>query len=337
MKEVFPKELFVPPLTNSEGRPIWKFEEEPLNARLLKMEAQAQESLRKALATDLTIDFIRSLHHKVTRRPPEDIRVEIKGSTRSGKSTIGIFLGKLISYYWGHEFTVDNILPDQSSFLKAAENAKYGETFLVDEQKQEMVGEGINREVGQLGMILNICAKSCLNIIFIYPPGFTSRGSPYGLETLAKDTNSKYVKCFYHDLRRKQFGYGGIWPQGYIQLPKYIEEDYQRLPMEKWSPARLKNFQEKHYDWDSLLEEQYEAKKDIWIEEVKKRNATYRMKSKEEVAEKLAIDDRFMSLKTNGQREAYILLMINRGEIFDMARTEIKTVADMAIVIGTEE
>jgi len=337
MKEIFPKSLFATPITNSEGKPIWRFEEEPINSRLLKMEAQNSESLRKALATDLTGDFIKSLHHKVTRRPPEDVRIELKGCTRSGKSTVGIFIGKLLSYWWGHEFTVDNILPNQGSLLEKAEHAKFGETFLVDEQHQEIFGEGVNREFSQLSMILNICAKSCLNIIFIYPPSFTSRGSPYGLETLAKDTNSKYVKCFYHDLRRKQFGFGGIWPQGYVQLPKYVEEDYQKLPMDQWSPARLKNYQEKHYDWDSLLEEQYEAKKDLWIKAVKERDSTYRMKSKEEVAEKLAIDDRFMGLKTGGQREAYILLMINQGEIFDMARTEIKTVADMAMVIGGEE
>jgi hypothetical protein len=159
--EIFPKELFVPPLRDPNGRPLWKFEEEPINAKLLKHEAQDSDALRKALNKDLTGDFVRSLHFKVTRHPAENINVEIKGETRSGKSTVGIFLGKLISYWHGLDFTVDNILANQGEVCEKLKHAKFGETFLVDETTANCYGEGINRESDQLDTNLDICAKEC--------------------------------------------------------------------------------------------------------------------------------------------------------------------------------
>jgi hypothetical protein len=335
-REVFPKELFVSPLKDKGGKPLWKWEEEPINKRLLNREAQESEALRKALSTDLTADFIKSLYHKVTRTPSENINIEVKGETRSGKSSVGIFLAKLISYWWGHEFTPESVLPNQGVLLERLKDAEYGETFLIDEQTPETYGEGILRETEQLGMCLNITAKQCNNLIFIYPPSFTSRNSPYGLETLAKDVHNKYIKLFYHDLRRKQFGFGGIWPQGFITLPKYQEEDYQVLPKSKWSKRRVSNQEQKGYDFDSLFEETYEAKKDEWVKAVRELDSSVRMKIKEDVSIKLADDEKFMSLKTFGQKEAYVLLQINRKNIQDFARSEIKTIVDMATVIAIE-
>lgn len=325
--DVFPPHLFRRPVQS------WKWSEDPLKIKVMSMEAQARESLRKALSTDLTKYFVTSLYLKTQRNPPENINLEIKGETRSSKSTTGIFLGKLISYWWGLDFTEENILPNQGELLYKLKDAKYGETFLVDEQTPESFGEGKYVETDQLGMNLNICAKKCNNLIFIYPPHFTMRNAPYGLETLAKDTTNKYTKLYYHDLSAKAFGFGGIWPQGIITLPKYQDEDYQKKPKRYWSEARLKNFEERDYDYDSQLEENYELKKDKWIEQVRGMESGFRNKKKEEIATELASDERFVSLKTNGQREAFITMLMNRGKVMDMAKTEIDTVANMAKVI----
>jgi len=240
--EIFPLELFRKPLQSkvkgSDGKWVikskWQFSEEPIQKKLLEIEAQGSDSLRRALNTNLTNEFVQSLHYKATRRPPENINIEIKGQTRSGKSTTGILLGKLISNWWGHEFTMDNIMPNQGELLYHLKDAKYGETFLVDEQTPETFGEGILRETEQLSMNLNICAKKCNNLIFVYPPNFTSRNSPFGLETIAKDGINKYVKCFYYDLRRKEYG-GMQIPRGYVILPKLVDEKYINMSKDKWS------------------------------------------------------------------------------------------------------
>jgi hypothetical protein len=341
MTDIFPEEIFRKPLQsrvkNEDGtsaiKTKWNFSEEPLQKKLLEMESQGSESLRRALSTNLTRELIESLHYKATRRPPENINIEIKGQTRSGKSTVGIALGVLISKWWGHEFTADNILPNQAELLYRLKDAKYGETFLVDEQTPETFGEGILRETEQLGMNLNICAKRCNNLIFIYPPTFTSRNSPFGLEAVAKDSVNKYVKCFYYDLRRKEFG-GAQIPRGYVILPKLVDPKYCDLPQSKWSERRLANFTERHFDYDSLLEENYEKRKDDWIDLVRNMDTSIRNVKKEEISEVLAHDEAFLRLRSNGQREAYIQLKINKGEIMDFAKTEISTISNMAVVIA---
>jgi hypothetical protein len=340
--EIFPRDIFVEPKTeitrDNGGRPVTKpkfnFSEEPLHKKLLELEAVNSDSLRRAINNDLTIDFIKSLHYKATRTPPENINIEIKGQTRSGKSTVGITLGILISRWWGHEFTIDNILPNQGELLYKLKDAKYGETFLVDEQTPETYGEGILRETSQLGSNLNICAKKCNNLIFIYPPNFVSRNSPFGLEAIAKDTLNKYVKCFYYDLRRKEYG-GTQIPRGYVVLPKFRNTKYKNLSKSKWSERRLANWEEKHYDYDSFLEEEYEGKKDSWIKDVRNMDASVRDKKKHELATILADDDKFLSIRRNGEKEAYVLLLVNSGQVIEMTRSEIKTVVDMANVIAT--
>jgi len=335
VKEVFPRKFFPPPQRDKAGRVKWNFMEEPLQKKMMEIEGASSEALRRALANDLTKDFISSLYYKATRNPPENITIEFKGETRSGKSTGGIMLAKLISYWWDKEFTVKNILPNQSELLHRLKDAEYGETFLVDEQIQEAYGEGTYRETEQLSMNLNICAKRCINIIFIYPPHFIMRNAPYGLETIAKDVKSKYIKCYYHDLRRKAFGFGGTWPHGVVYLPKFQDSYYQELPKSKWSKIRAKNFSEKHYDFDSQLEEDYEVKKDGWITEITNLDAGMRNKVKQEIAEKLAIDPKFLELKKQGKREAYLQIMINKGTFMEMAKTELASVVDMAMVLAS--
>jgi len=337
---MFPEKLFRKPLksqvTNSDGtvstKAIWHFGEDPLQKRLTEMEVMNSEALRRARSTDLTQELVKSLYLKATRVPSENINIEIKGETRSGKSTTGISLGKLISSWWGYEFTVDNILPNQGELLYKLKDAKYGETFVVDEQTPETYGEGILRETEQLGMNLNICAKKCNNLIFIYPPSFTSRNSPFGLEAISKDVQNKYIKCLYYDLRRKDIG-GGQVPRGYITIPKYVDETYRCLPKEKQSKYRVDNILKHHFDFDSLLEEQYEQKKDSWIDDVRNMDASVRSRHKQELATTLAEDLTFQTLKSNGHREAYIQLMINTGDIIEMAKTEINSVSNMAQVI----
>jgi len=324
---MYPRHLFIPPKTSV------KWTSDPLRKAIENIDVQNSEVLRRALETDFTSTFIETLYKKAISTPAENINIEIKGETRSGKSSKGIFLGKLISYWHGLEFTEENILPNQSELVYKLKDAKWGETFLVDEQTTEAFGEGIYRETAQLGMNLNICAKMCNNLIFIYPPHFTMRNAPFGLETIAKDTRNKYIKSYYHDLRSKSFGYGGIWPRGYVILPKYQDQDYQNLNPKKWDAERLEHLKVAGYDFDSKLEQNYEKKKDIWINDIRNMDSSIRERKKQLVADKLAEDVQFLELRGLAKKEAYIKLLINRGKIIEMTKGEIASIANMASVL----
>jgi len=65
--------------------------------------------------------------------------------------------------------------------------------------------------------------------------------------------------------------FGTFTPLGYVIMPKLQEPAYQKMQIEQWSEYRKKNkelgradFLKKQH-FDSLLEEQYEMKKDTWL------------------------------------------------------------------------
>ena len=330
---MMPRTLFPPPV-RFNGKIVSHWNRDDLREKVEAIDIQNSESYRKALQTDFSKAFISTIYKKAISVPPENINLEIKGETRSGKSSVGIFLAKLISYWWDLEFTEDNILANQSELLYKLKEAKYGETFVVDEQTTTAFGEGVIRETEQLGMNLNICAKKCNNLIFIYPPHFTGRNAPFGLEVVSKDFHNKYIKAYYHDLRTKSFGFGGMYPRGYIILPKYQDVDYQKKPIGKWDEERLSHFKEAGYDYDSGLEQRYEKKKDSWINDIRDLDVGVREKKKEDFAVELSSDDRFLALKSKGMREAYVKILINRKKFIELTKGEIESVVNMACVLS---
>lgn len=298
--------------------------------------ARSLDILAPALQRDLTERFFHTLWYKVKQKPPENINIEIKGQPRSGKSSGAIFLYIWLSEAWGYEPTVENILPNQSELLFRLKDAKFGETFVVDETRPESYGEGVLTEQEQLGTNIDICAKKCNNLIFIFPPRFLGRSSAYGLETLGKDNVNKWNKFFLYDIgERRALGFS-MFPIGYVTIPKYIDDKYVNLPMKKWSEKRLKNFKEKAYDYDSQFEEDYEEKKDLGIESVRRMDGSFRNKMKEELAEKLLEDEGFVKLKKRSLRIAYLQIKMNRGELMDMSKSEMVSLVDMAEVLQNE-
>lgn len=313
------------------------FRQEPLRKRILQFEiSRSPDILGRAINTDVTEDFFNYLWHKTHQNPPENVTLEIKGQPRSGKSTIGIFLYMWLCKVWEREPSVDNIMGNQAELLYRLKDAEYGETFIVDEQTPETYGDGIIAETDQLFKNINICAKKCNNLIFIFPPRFAIRGSPYGLETLGKDTKTLFNQSFLYDLTRREMGFGNF-PMGYIATPKYIDEKYDSLPMAKWSERRKQNYIKRGYSFTSLIEEQYELdKKDIWIEEVRKLSGNARNKMKEEFSKELAGNPDYLRLRSAGQRRAYVQIKVNKGDIIEMAKSEIEGVVDMAEVFKNE-
>lgn len=321
-----PREIFHKPKTD------FNFKQEPLAEKLINYEiARSPDTLGRAMTTDLTPYFFQNLFHKVNQKPPENINLEIKGQTRSGKSTDGLTIYVWECKAYGYEPTVENILPNQAELLYKLKDARFGESYLIDEQTPETYTEGISAEAEQLGKNLNICAKMCNNLTFIFPPKFTIKSSPYGLETIGKDTTNFWNKCLLYDLSdRRLLGFSAM-PMGYVLIPKFLDKKYYQKPREKWSEKKLQTYINRGYEYLSQLEEDYETKKDIWIEEVRSLSGNSRNKIKEEYAQTLADDLLFSSL-SNKERSAYVQIKINAGEFMEMAKTEIETIVSMATI-----
>jgi hypothetical protein len=89
--------------------------------------------------TDL---LIRTIQEKVRYR--EHIGIEIKGATRSGKSTIGTALCFFISSLTGVPFTLKHICPNEILYLQRLKDPDLpnGSAYLIDEQTETHTGAG---------------------------------------------------------------------------------------------------------------------------------------------------------------------------------------------------
>jgi len=66
---------------------------------------------------------------------------------------------------------------------------------------------------------------------------------------------------------------GMATPLGYLIIPKLAEEKYQQMNEKIWSNYRLNNkYKLNRTDFDSMLEEMYEQKKDTWIQKEQDRD-----------------------------------------------------------------
>jgi hypothetical protein len=115
-----------------------------------------------------------------------------------------------------------------------------------------------------------LLSANCIHTLWLYPTDFIARNSVYGLETYGKDLKNKLLRVLVYDIRKTVMGMAT--PLGYAIIPKIQDPAYQSMPEDKWDKYRLKNkYELKRPDFDSLLEEDYEKKKDEWIEREKGR------------------------------------------------------------------
>jgi hypothetical protein len=129
--------------------------------------------------TDL---FLRMIQEKVRYR--EHIGIEIKGGTRTGKSSVGIAVCKFISALTGVPFTLQHICPNEIIYLQRLKDPKLpnGSVFLIDEQTETHTGAGSYSEMSVLEDIQQICAKEqihsvwCMeeNTLIKLPTGYSS-------------------------------------------------------------------------------------------------------------------------------------------------------------------
>jgi len=247
------------------------FATDPLTEHKINQQMMKNQEFARIINTNITNKIYDYMKYKVQMK--ENINFALKGETRSGKSTVGLGMGIYISSLAGMPFMADrNICKNESEYYEKVKHAKFNEVYQIDEQKEAKFGIGSFREEMSIMDIQNIIAKQCVHTIWIYPSDFIARNSTYGFETYGKDLANKLVRCIVYDLRKTMMGM--MTPIGYCIIPKYQEPAYQQMPEDQWSKYRLKNkYELKRLDFDSQIEEDYEMKKDSWIEQEKRGQA----------------------------------------------------------------
>jgi len=168
-------------------------------------------------------------------RLKENIIIEIKGYTRSGKSSVGITIAKLISYLTGKEFTQYQICRNESEYQQKIKLwSKLRKTFntvwVVDEQKETHVGVGSYAEMTLQEDINNIVAIENIHTIWIHPPHFVGRNSLVGLETYGRNFEHRITRCIMYDLHEnKKVGI----PMGLVFIPIFRDKSFEEKYVEK--------------------------------------------------------------------------------------------------------
>jgi hypothetical protein len=303
------------------------FEVDPMVAHKIQMQMQDNPRFAQTIHTNITKLFYDYIIYKVRMR--ENLNLAIKGETRSGKSTVGLSFGHFISSLTRVPYGAYHICANESEYYSKVKNAKFSELYHIDEQKESKFGSGSFREEMSIMDIQNIIAKQCVHTIWIYPSDFIARNSVYGLETYGKDLKNKLVRCIVYDIRRTVMGMST--PLGYIIVPKVQDPAHQNMPEEKWDKYRIKNkYELKRPDFDSQLEEDYEKKKDEWIEREKGREgAGFHHEERFKLGVWLGQQKQFMALEKKAERRALARQVFR--DLTEAEVDEIVVIADMGI------
>ena len=163
--------------------------------------AQYDEDTRIKLNRDLTSDFNKWIEDKVKAK--EQIKINVKGETRSGKSLIGLkIIKKTISMYMEKKFDTEMVVcANQKELRIKLQTAEFGDSFLIDENAFANVGSGSLVELQQLKDINNIVAKKNIHMVYITPQVFLNNGATMGLSYFGKDTKNWLSRFLLYSLK----------------------------------------------------------------------------------------------------------------------------------------
>lgn len=165
--------------------------------RLMDLMAMSDE-IKLKLHRDLTPVFNNWLIGSHKRK--DQIKVNIKGRPRSGKSLIGMKIIYVIDKLNNKVFDVDKfVCANQKVLKKKLQTTEFSDSFLVDENAFANVGAGSMTEMLQLKDINNIIAKNNNNLVYITPNVFLNTGAPYSLEYYGKDLNNWVSRFLIYD------------------------------------------------------------------------------------------------------------------------------------------
>ena len=276
-----------------------------LQNKLLEFYIRGDRRFRMAFYTNYTNDFIAYLKDKA--RLGEPIHLSVMGTTRSGKSSVASSIGFILMALYSKLFSVKYVCANSIEFLEKIQNTPTEETtnsfFLIDEDKSYW-GIGSMAKKVKLQDVANIIAKHNISTASLCPTKFSNQDAHYGLRMFGKCYKTKTCRMMLYNLQEK--GSGGSLPLGMVYLPIVSE----LLP---------KEIADKY-------NEEYEAKKDEWIEKeiLGEGDVLYDLKKK--TAENFLRDKQFLTLKKKKDRMTYIAMRLGS----EWTRSECEEVLSLA-------
>lgn len=163
--------------------------------------AQNDEETNIKLNRDVTNEFLDWIKKKIKAK--EQVKVAIKGETRSGKSLIGLKIMKITTDFYDDKvfYTPKIVCANQKELRQKLQEAEFGDSFLIDENVFSNIGAGSMSELQQLKDINNIIAKKNNHLVYITPRQFLDVGATMGLAYFGKDTEQWLSRFLLYSLR----------------------------------------------------------------------------------------------------------------------------------------
>ena len=132
----------------------------------------------------------------------ENISMNGKGSTRSGKSLVMLKMVENLCRKYGKPFdTLKIVCANQKEFRLKVKDAHFGDPFQIDENAFANVGDGAMTEMLQLKDLQNIVAKKNLHTFYVTPRSFLPTGAEIGISYWGKDTKNWVSRFLMYSLR----------------------------------------------------------------------------------------------------------------------------------------
>ena len=185
------------------------FPEHPVEFKVSKFEQhmlndifRGDEGTTIKLHRDVTQDLLDEIELYVEQK--RNIRFAGKGETRSGKSLAFLKICDLILRTKDVDFNKEIeklVCGNQVEYRTKLKDAKFGDTYLVDENFFNNSGLGGNIEIAQLKDYNSIIAKKNVSVFFINPEKFLNVGATMGLSTYGRDSKNWLSKLLVYKFK----------------------------------------------------------------------------------------------------------------------------------------
>jgi len=298
-----------------------EFEIDAIQNEILQFYIQTDLRFRRAFYTNFTTQFFQLLRDKARLKQP--VTFSCTGQTRSGKSTSMITVGIIHSALYGKLFTADYICGNSMEYLEKLrdlpEEMTRNSFFIVDEEKQNMMGIGSFSKKLKLTDVQNITAVYNVSSVMICPNKISAPDSLYSLRCFGKgifkdkptlpDGSPNYAGVCRFLLYNLQGGdrVNGH-PLGMVYIPQYT-----------------KLFPE---FYTTKLTSDYMAKKTEWVNSELKGQDDVLAEMRLKIARNFAKDEKCMGLKKR-ERASYCSVKLGSG----YTSTEILDIVNLTCLI----